>query len=101
MWYAVTEILIFLLIALILGGVAGFLLAQSPTLRIGRWKARRPSGDQTSKQLSAARAEITHLQRLVAETDAGVGTTGTRLSKRVAKATGTATEDEVPDVEAV
>jgi hypothetical protein len=100
MWYAASEILIFLLIALILGGVGGFLLAQTSTLQIGRSKNRRPNSDRTSKQLSAARAEITHLQRLVAETDAKSGAIGTRLSQRVAEATDP-NEDEVPDAEAV
>lgn len=100
MWYAASEILIFLLIALILGAVGGFMLAQTSVVHIGRSKSRRSSGDPTSKQLSAARAEITHLQRLVAESDAKSGSTGTRLSKRVARAADT-DDEAVPDAEAV
>jgi len=107
MWYAASEILIFLVVALILGGVAGFLLAQTYTASISRSKGRRRGGDQTSKELTAARAQITHLQRLVAETDvSSTPSAGTRLSKRVAKATNktakvTKNIDEVPDAEAV
>jgi hypothetical protein len=100
MWYAISEILIFLLIALLLGGVGGYLLAQNTSLRIGRLSKNTRSNDgHASKQLSAARAEITHLQRLVAETDAKSGSTGTRLSKRVAEATDP--KEELPDAEAV
>ena len=102
MWYAASEILIFLLAALLLGGVGGYLLAQSNPRQFTAWRRKKGSGKgQASRQLSAARAEITHLQRLVAETDAKSGATGTRLSKRVADAVAPGEPEEVSDAEAV
>lgn len=104
MWYAASEIFIFLIVALVLGGIAGFAMAQTYTISLSRSKERSRTSAKAAKELTAARAQITELQRLVAASDTSGDTAGTRLSKRVVEASGIEAsdrEDDLPEAEAV
>ena len=103
MWYAASEILIFLLVALVLGGIAGFAISQTYTISLTRSKERSKANAKAAKELSAARAQISELQRMVAATavadDQG---TGTRLAQRVEQGRASdQDDDELPEAEAV
>ncbi|MGI9608682.1 MAG: hypothetical protein ACR2NL_00155 [Acidimicrobiia bacterium] len=100
MWYAASEILIFLVIALLLGAAAGFAMAQTYTISLSRSKEKGRANAKAAKELTAARAQITELQRLVAGSDSGMDTAGTRLSQRVGQASDSQ-DDDVPEAEAV
>ena len=100
MWYAASEILIFLLIALVLGGFAGFAIAQTYTISLTRSKERSKASAKAAKELTAARAQISELQRQVAigTSQEGAG----RLAQRVEQErASTEDDDELPEAEAV
>jgi len=100
MWYAASEIFIFLIVALVLGGIAGFTMAQTYTISLTRSKEKGRTSAKAAKELTAARAQISELQRLVAATARESDTAGTRLSQRVVDASD-ADNDELPEAEAV
>ena len=97
MWYAAGEIAIFLLAALLLGGLAGFAIAQTYTISLTKSQEKSRASAKAAKELSAARAQITELQRLVATTG-GDDASGARLAQRVKEAN---EEDGLADAEAV
>ncbi len=104
MWYAASEIFIFLIIALILGGVAGFAIAQTYTISLSRSQGKGRANAKTVRELTVARAQITELQRLVETNDDQSDSVGARLSQRVVEASDTPaakTPGERPEAEAV
>ena len=97
MWYAASEIIVFLLIALALGAAAGFMMAQTYTISLTKSQQRSRASAKAAKELSAARAQITELQRIVAATEESQPASG-RLAERVTRA---AEDEGLADAEAV
>ena len=65
MWYAATEIIFFLILAAIIGGLVGFGTAQIYQIDLGSIRegmARRPKG-ASEEELADARVEIADLRR--------------------------------------
>ena len=87
MWYAASEIIVFLVVAAALGGFVGFAAAQSYTISLSASKERAKANAKAAGELEAAREQITELKRIIAQQEDSAPR-GARLAQRVEEASG-------------